>query len=296
MSFEDVRRLWAATYAPEFEIDESIWTRNVVQHPTLVEVFENDHAMAAIKSTRFEYGGDENRFHLAALAFDDRAAGEAILKQVTAWASSQAATVSLTFGQDSDHIWPGVPVDHSELSELLMGAGFTAGSEVVDLQRDLVGYLPRDPGCDAAEYRVATAEDESGMFEYFDREFPGRWRFDVMQQFYEDPARVFLWAPDGEVHGHALIQQDGTDHPIGGAVWRTSLGPNWGALGSIGVSADRRGGGSGGRLLDAALQDLSRRGCRETIIDWTGLAAFYEKYGFEIRRRYYSATFIPQVP
>jgi predicted N-acetyltransferase YhbS len=300
MSFEDVRRLWSATYAPEFEIDERIWTRNVIQHPTLAEFLDDDHAVAAIKSTRFEYGGDENRFHLAAFAYDDRAAGQALLKQVTDWLAQQGASVggpvSLTFGQDSDHIWPGVPLDHAELTDLLSNAGFTTGGEVVDLQRDLAGYEPRDSGCEAPEYRVATGADEAAMFEYFDREFPGRWRFDVMQQFFEDPARVFLWAPDGEVHGHALIQQDGTDHPIGGAVWRTSLGPNWGALGSIGVSVDRRGGGSGGRLLDAALFELSRRGCRETIIDWTGIAALYEKYGFEIRRRYYSATFIPPVP
>ncbi len=295
IEFAEVGPLWEKTYSPSFRIDDEIWRQNMVVHPAVAASLRGPGWIAVLKGPVPEYGGDANRFHLAAIAFDSPDSGQAAAKAAVQSATGLGAT-SLSFGQDGDHIWPGVPHDHPHLIAALESAGFTIGGTVDDLQRDLANYSPRDPAAISPEFRPAGTSDESGLMDYFTREFPGRWRVDVMQQFQENPARVMVWEVDGNIEGHALIQTSDTHHPIGGAIWRNDLGPNWGALGSIGVSARLRGGGSGGRLLDASLLELSRRQVRECIIDWTGLSAFYEKYGFTITRKYQSASLTLATP
>jgi hypothetical protein len=289
IEFAEVAPLWEKTYSANFRIDEEIWQRNMVHHPAVVASLRGTGWIAVLKGPVPDYGGNPGHFHLAALAFDSPAAGqEAVSKAVNK--ATELGAKSLAFGQDGDHIWPGVPHDHPHVIAALESGGFTIGGSVDDLQRDLTGYTPRDAAAISPGLRPAGQSDERGLLEYFTREFPGRWRVDVMQQFHENAARVMVWEVDGAIEGHALIQTSDTHHPIGGAVWRNDLGPQWGALGSIGVSARLRGGGSGGRLLDASLLELSRRQVRECIIDWTGLSAFYEKYGFKITRKYQSAS------
>jgi predicted acetyltransferase len=47
-----------------------------------------------------------------------------------------------------------------------------------------------------------------------------------------------------------------------------------------------RGQGLGDALLAHSLADLSRKGTRQTIIDWTTLTEFYGKHGFAVTRSY----------
>ena len=87
-----------------------------------------------------------------------------------------------------------------------------------------------------------------------------------------------------------MIQDWRHKMPIGGAVWRLSLGEKWGSLGPIGVATQERGRGLGHALLGSALINLKQRGVRQCIIDWTTLDDFYGKHGFEVSRRYKIAS------
>ena len=289
ITFAQARPLWEQTYQPRFWIDEGIWQQNLQNHSAVVATHLADGAFSVVKRPVPEYGGDSTRFHLAAIAFESVASGVAVAMAAEREAQELGAQ-TLAFGQDGDHIWPGVPEEHPHLTEVLEAAGFTLGGTVVDLQRNLADYHPRDSAANSPEFRPAMPCDETALFQYFMREFPGRWRVDVMEQFRENPSRVMVWEIDGTIEGHALIQTSDTHHPIGGAIWRNDLGPNWGALGSIGIAAGRRGNGSGGRLLDASLMELRNRKVAECIIDWTGIGPFYEKYGFAVTRKYHSAS------
>ena len=160
----------------------------------------------------------------------------------------------------------------------------------MDLERDLNGYQPTP--FDRAEFRYLRANDLPALTEFFEREFPHRWRYDVIRKFsLEEPgSSVFGMFVNGNLEGFALLQQAGCVCPIGGAVWHRSLGPNWGSLGPIGISEKIRGQGLGGALLDHALGQLAQDGAAQTIIDWTNLIDFYGKYGFEVTRTYRQMT------
>lgn len=61
----------------------------------------------------------------------------------------------------------------------------------------------------------------------------------------------------------------------------------WGQLGSVGVSADRRGRGYGAALLDTGLRRFRDNGVNGCVIDWTGIVDFYAKFGFQPYRQYH---------
>jgi len=197
----------------------------------------------------------------------------------------------LQFGQDSRHFFPGCPIDYPALSSFLTVEGFSEGGEVVDLERSLIGYENPYPTPQGDEMRAVTASDLPALVEFFDREFPARWKYDTMKKVeIEGPSCVFALFHGSRIDGFALVQDSSNKAPIGGAVWHVSLGPNWGALGAIGVSKEMRGRGSGIALLGCALEYLRDRGVDQCIIDWTGLIDFYGKHGFLPSRRYKSMS------
>lgn len=142
------------------------------------------------------------------------------------------------------------------------------------------------------EFRDLAAGDLTSLKAFFDKEFPGRWRYDTLEKIKVEGAdkTCFGAFENGKLLGFALIQDWSHKQPIGGGVWRSSLGEKWGALGPIGVAAEERGRGVGHSLLGSALMSLKNRGVRGCIIDWTTLEDFYGRHGFKVTRRYKTAT------
>jgi GNAT superfamily N-acetyltransferase len=193
---------------------------------------------------------------------------------------------------DQDHLWPGFPIDCDALPQL-MAQGFEASGGHCDMERDLADYRPLDGSLLALADCRATVEpacfgDLEALDVFLGRVFPGRWRHDTLRKATIDQEIediVLLWIGDS-VQGFALTQLERAKRPIGGAVWRPSLGRSWGALGPIGIAPEARGRGLGHALLASALVELRGRGARRTIIDWTTLESFYGAHGFLPTRRY----------
>ena len=125
------------------------------------------------------------------------------------------------------------------------------------------------------------------MMEFFDREFPNRWRYEF-QEFLRERGRLsdyHLLITERGVDGFARLTFADSERPID-RFYMHRLPKPWGQLGPIGVSKDTRGKGYGGALLDGALGHLRDQGIRGCVIDWTSLADFYGKFGFKPYREY----------
>jgi GNAT superfamily N-acetyltransferase len=168
-----------------------------------------------------------------------------------------------------------------------MVEGFADRGEIVDLERHLDEYQSPVESPPNAQFKCLESKDHDLLVDFLDREFPGRWKYDTLYKIrFEGPSCVFVLMVDGSVEGFALIQSAEHRSPIGGGVWRSSLGASWGALGPIGISERLRGKGYGSALLGAALTELKHRGVQNAIIDWTNLVEFYGKHGFTPTRIY----------
>ncbi len=289
--------LWAELYPAQFVIGTDVIRQQIFQCPLLEPGLSRleDEAFIACKrgaSPELFAGPKSGALHISAFAFSDPGDGLELLESISASAREQGYQ-SIVFGQDHDHLLPGCPKGLTSLEGVLQTAGFVPSGEEVDLERDMAGYTP-PAGClkavsaAGAEIRTAAPADFESAERFLLTDFPGRWHHDVMRKLSEEPHQVDLLFHEGRCAGFSFTQDPTSKHPVAGCVWKASLGDEWGGLGPIGVSASVRGKGLGGALLGASLQRLSREGRRQTIIDWTTLAAFYEKHGFEVTRTYAS--------
>jgi GNAT superfamily N-acetyltransferase len=164
-----------------------------------------------------------------------------------------------------------------------------AAKEVWDVAADLSLYTP-PPAVVAvdAQARPARPADRTALAAFLRREFPDRWHYEF-EQYLADGGRIadymLLWTARG-VDGCCILTFPDSLHPIE-RFYPYRLPRPWGQLGSIGISADRRGRGYGAALLDAGLRRLHANGINGCIIDWTDLLAFYAKFGFTPYRRYW---------
>lgn len=300
VSFRDVdfNRLadfWNGFYPPRYRVSPELLKLNTVDCPifdwgaSCVQIADDEVLGFVIvkKSAASLYKtADPDQAHLSAIGFCDASYGVDLLADLKALLRDRGAS-RIVFGQDSRHFFPGCPDDFPALTSFLTVEGFTGSGLTNDLERDLRDYKNPYSVPEGDEHRVLRAEDIPALDEFLAREFPGRWRYDVLKKVsIEGPSCVFGLFHGDRMDGFALIQEGTNKAPIGGAVWHGDLGDNWGSLGPIGVSASLRGRGSGHALLGEALACLRDRGCAQSIIDWTGLLDFYGKHGFEVTRRY----------
>lgn len=297
-NFEALVEAWNEYYSEPFRIDAQLLEQNTVKSPVFdwgVSQIETDATGRVLGFVAFKRsaaglfkGPSIDHAHLSAIAYSDPKVAVDLMAEAKRILRNRGVN-RIHFGSDSRHFWPGCPIECGGICGFLMVEGFEDQGEVFDLERDLSDYIPPRPLPIGFEYRTLASDDDVVALRVFlENEFPGRWRHDVLDKVRTegDPSCVLAAFEGSNVVGFALTQDSHCKLPIGGAVWRNSLGDKWGSLGPIGVSAEKRGVGLGHAVLSTALLELKNRGAQRCIIDWTTLDRFYSEHGFEITRRY----------
>jgi predicted N-acetyltransferase YhbS len=309
-AFDNLAALWGGFFPERYAVDAQLLRLNTIGcsafdwGASAIEI-ESGHLLGfvAIKksaSPDLYLGLDPDQAHLSSLAFREPAAAVDLF----AYAKSvlrDRGVYKLVFGQDSRHFFPGCPEDCATLKGFLLVQGFMEGDPVMDFERDLGDYEPPSgsldalgswPGSKSAEgdpsVRELAESDVPELDAFLQSEFPGRWRHDTLDKVRLEGTPRFVYGlfVSGRMAGFALTQDASAKAPLGGAVWKQSLGESWGALGPIGVAQGIRGRGLGHALLAASLLGLKRRGVRRVIVDWTTLTDFYGRHGLEVCRTY----------
>ncbi len=220
--------------------------------------------------------------------FQRRGIGQELLLWAEDWLRQQQSTKA-RLGASLRWFAPGVPVELD--NGFFQKRGYKArvkDAEEWDLGRDLIDYAPPSfirPS--SATIRPARKEDIEPLREFLAREFPGRWWYQFEQHLYDggDIAEFMLLESGRGVEACCQITFEDSARRAE-RFYPSPLPHPWGQVGSIGVSADRRGAGYGSALLDASLNHLRERGVRGCIIDWTDLISYYARFGFVRHRAY----------
>ncbi len=302
--FEALAALWNRFHPERYAVDAALLRANSIESPvfdwgaSVIDAPDGPvRGFAIVKKSACPSlfkGPDPDSAHLSAIAFDDPVVGVDILAGVKRILRNRGIE-KLIFGQDSRHFFPGCPTDAPLLRDFLKVEGFEESGEAFDVERDLTQYeIPAK--CAAApegvQFRRLDKADVAALEVFLAREFPGRWLYDTRAKIAVEERADFvigLWHEE-RLEGYAVTQDASHRLPVGGGVWRQSLGERWGALGPIGVAKRLRGKGLGDALLAAGLQDLQHRGVGPCLIDWTGLDRYYGGHGFEITRRYANSS------
>lgn len=310
--FDALEKVWRAYFPPRWAVDAEIIRLNTVESPVFdwgasaIAIPEGaPSGFVAVKrsgSPTLWKGSDHDQAHLSAIVFDEANVGVDLLAEAKRNLRNRGFH-RLVFGQDSRHFFAGCPADLGNLRSFLTVEGFEEGEgDIFDLESDLGDYEPKKgcldvlgdwPGClspavDKPVVRPVEAKEAAQLEEFLKREFPGRWLYDTMSKIALESTTDFVYGlyVDGRIEGFSSTQNAAHKVPVNACVFHEAMGPNWGGLGPIGVSAAVRGKGLGDALLGASLLGLQRRGVRQTVIDWTGLVDFYGGHGFKVTRRY----------
>lgn len=297
-NFEAIAGLWRRFFPAPYHLPAATLRRHTVQHPlfdwggSCLDVSSDGEIRGALaikkSATPALYEGqDPDAAHITALVFSDPVVAVDLLgyaKRVL----YQRGVQRLVFGQDGDHLFPGCPEDVPALKSVLVVEGFDEGPPVYDMEVEVSRVSPPAAVPGDAEMRPATPEDVHLIHEFLAREFPGRWRYDVIRKCIDDgeAGGIFCAFQGGEAAGFAMTQTAECQRPIGGALWHGSLGPKWAAIGPVGVAKAMRGKGLGLALMQGALCHLKEQGRKRAVVDWTGITGFYERLGFEVWRTY----------
>lgn len=221
--------------------------------------------------------------------FQERGVGRALLHWAETWLRDRGCT-SARLGGSLRPFAPGVPTE-LDTAGFFRSCGYTGreeNAETWDLGLDLRNYI--SPASLRAQYvalRPGRESDAQALRAFLEREFPGRWHYEF-EQHLRDGARItdyMILERERGIDACCIMTLEDSRRPVE-RFYPAPLPRPWGQTGSIGVSADRRSAGYGSALLDASLKFLRERGVRGCIIDWTHLAAYYERFGFKRHRSY----------
>lgn len=220
--------------------------------------------------------------------------GAALLDWAEGWLSDHGC-IRLRLGGGLRPFAPGVPADLPSVGYFRRRgyANRDDGPVVWDVARDLREYRTPSFAAEAlsAQVRPAQGADADTLLTFFEREFSGRWLYEV-GEFLRGGGRIsdimVLLTPVG-IDGFCWLTFEDSVRSLD-RFFMARLPRPWGQLGPIGISAGLRGRGYGAAVLDAGLRRLRDAGIAGCVIDWTGLLDFYGKFGFRPYRKYEMLT------
>jgi predicted N-acetyltransferase YhbS len=222
---------------------------------------------------------------------ETRAAVKCLLDHAVDWLSDRGAE-RVGFGGDLRKVVPGLPSEApTAYVEAVEAVGFERDGPSSDLYYALDSgvadaaieqYADTAPG---VTVRPARPDNESALREFVERNFPGRWAYQV-----ESNCRL-----PGAISDYWLVCEAGTPVAFAGTGrwdstvlsscvnWGARWGPAYCGLGPIGVAESHRGNGYGLALIATVMQQFRADGHRHMTIDGVrdGLFDYYAKLGFE---------------
>lgn len=218
-------------------------------------------------------------------AYRKQGIGRALVASSLA-AFKAAGKTTIQIGRDLENFFPGIPVDYLNYTDrFLANLGFTTHGFTCDM----IGRARSDLAlhCPAFVTRFAGERDKDALRAFLAKNFPGRWAYEYEEYLEEDVrGEDYLIKLDGDkVIAFARVNdRTSSIHPYN-VTWYPRF-TNLGGIGPVGVDKDYRKIGLGDDLIVSGLDALARRGIKEVLIDWTGITAFYERFGFEVWKTY----------
>ena len=196
----------------------------------------------------------------------------------------------IIFGGGEKHIFPGVPAQvlRSEWLTFLE----VSGPEVHDFIGDLqVLQSNAKPIETYGELKTPRSEkDEIELVEFIEREFPGRWAREALQDQKNKLLNAyFAYHIEGVIAGYVRLYGWLENYWAPG-VYFAKPAKGVGGLGPIGVAASQRRKGIGAQILKLSWDVLLGKRCSTVRIDWTTEVAFYEQRGLKLVQTYQPAV------
>lgn len=289
--------LWNAAAGPALAFGAEFVAFNAQAMPGLEQAgrlaWEGDHlagvALASLVAAEGPFQG-EAWLDLLAVAPEEqrRGIGSALLAWAEGWLVNQGGR-NVHVGGSLNPFAPGLPVELGT-QDFFLSCGYIVDEQPFewDVARNLKDYRTLYPEpLPGADLRPLQPGQEHELIAFLQREFPGRWLYEV-EQFFHIGGRAsdfMVLRTEIGVDGFCWMTFADSARPLD-RFYMHALPRPWGQMGPLGVGAGCRGKGYGGALIDAAACHLQARGIEGSLIDWTSLVELYGKFGYQPYRQY----------
>lgn len=301
---KEITSLWNRNFSKNFQTTEFLLTKKVLEDADLFGpgtfVCRDGEKIVGLIATKIsdntlpEY---PQTAWLSSLVVDEpfRQKGLGTLMYTRAETELKKCGIkTLIVGGEMHNLFSGIPGPTPEKSSFFTKNGFDLNDvDHYDLSADVSKIDFEHSGVpvnETADFvtRPMTKDDLPEMERFFDREFPGRWKFEIKRHIITggDLNEVLLLCKGKCVCGFCKIH---VNHDMQNGEFNRQLGSDWGALGPVGISESVRGMGLGVRILRDSLKFLQTMGAHQVNIDWTILKDFYGQFGFQPWRTYLAA-------
>lgn len=192
-------------------------------------------------------------------------------------------------GRDPWHYFPGIPKALPEAKGWFENRGYELLYEAFDLVNQTSSENEQRPEYkEGAVSRLLKPQDKEEMLRFFKRCFPGRWYYEA-QCYWErgGQGREFVGLFKGEeMIGFCRVNDPQSPLIAQNTYWAPSFDGPLGGIGPLGVDDRFRGKGYGLAIVKDGVAELTRRGMKQLVIDWTELVDFYAKLGFTVCQGY----------
>lgn len=295
--------LWNHEFGFIYPISEELFYRNVVKSDDVLDegsytvVDDNDQVIGFIVTKvwnrSFSIPAYEDRAWISLIYVIPKERKKGIGTLLLNKAESEIKRLgkrTIQIGRDCENFFPGIPFDMKGSYKWFINRGYDAIGETNDLIRSVTNNSTLIPTKDIDyEVRFATRSDRDKIIKFMEKNFPGRWQYEVTDYFDAGgTGREYLIAIDNDnVIGFTRVNDQSTlDELINyNLTWRNRFSA-LGGIGPLGVDADYRKQNLGFYMVATAVNSLIERKVSDIIIDWTSLVDFYRKFGFEVWKSY----------
>ncbi|MGD9605072.1 MAG: GNAT family N-acetyltransferase [Bacilli bacterium] len=298
LRWEDALELWNREMGKIFPITKKIFFQNISHCPDLNKsassfafdetglvgfLFAKEFNNEAIK--KYQNMGFVSLFYISK-KHRNQGIGSKLL-EMCEQVFIQRQKTEIVIGRDYHNFFPGVPNDFDNLTGPWLEKRHYNYARTT---HDLVNWLPAKnyPITNKQYiYRYANTNDYNAMLDFFDRNFPGRWKYEY-QEFIEktpDEQSYYIALDHDLVVAFTRINDESLSLIPYNLTW-VSRFSSLGALGPLGVDKNYRKQKLGNDIVSAGLNELIKKGCHPIMIDWTGLLEFYQQFGFEVWKGY----------
>ena len=194
----------------------------------------------------------------------------------------------LIIGKDIYNFFPGVPTDFDNLTDVwLEKRGFTG----YRYTHDLIARHPKSYEIKNKEvvYKYCEDEEKDKLLEFIKKNNWKRWALEVEEYFLNkkenDEKAYIIGLLNGEIISFVRVNTSEMNMVAYNVMWQNRF-EKLGGIGPLGVDKEQRKSGLGKDVISIAINNLLEKGCKELMIDWTGLMELYSKFNFEVWKSY----------
>lgn len=303
----DIVRFWNSTIGDEYPMTIELFKQNTIKNNFLckksskIVINQSNEIIALITAKKNPAGNCQilptETGWIQSLMVDKEYREQGIGSHLLSLAEQhfkKDGIKKIFIGKDPYHYFPGVPKDYRQSADWFEKKGYTHDGIEHDLLNHYLNLKESqniiEATADELSIALLSAQDKEAFLEFMEREFPGRWFFELKQYFKKGgTGREFLLLKEQDkIIGFSRINDSQSPEIAQNTYWSNLFEEELAGIGPLGIAADKRSMGYGLLIVEAAILTLRQRELNKIVIDWTTLTDFYGKLGFEVWKSYLS--------